>query len=47
MARPDNRQDKKNQVRETRHVPLAERMRPQTFDRFYGQERIFLVRARF
>lgn len=40
MARLDNRQDKRNQVRETRHVPLAERMRPQTFDRFYGQEHL-------
>lgn len=40
MARPVNRQDKRNQVRETRHVPLAERMRPQTFDRFYGQEHL-------
>lgn len=40
MARPVNRQDKRNQARETRHVPLAERMRPQTFDRFYGQEHL-------
>lgn len=31
---------KKEMKRETSHVPLAERMRPQSFDRFYGQEHL-------
>jgi putative ATPase len=31
---------KKNQKTEPQHVPLAERMRPQSFDRFYGQEHL-------
>ncbi|MDD8030686.1 MAG: replication-associated recombination protein A [Acidobacteriota bacterium] len=31
---------KKNQKIETQHVPLAERMRPQSFNRFYGQEHL-------
>ncbi|NMC64783.1 MAG: replication-associated recombination protein A, partial [Acidobacteria bacterium] len=39
MARKDN-QNKKNQTSEPSHVPLAERMRPQAFDRFYGQEHL-------
>jgi len=39
MARKDN-QNKKNQASEPSHVPLAERMRPQAFDRFYGQEHL-------
>ncbi len=31
---------KKEQKKEASHVPLAERMRPQSFDRFYGQEHL-------
>jgi len=30
----------KTKKTEGQHVPLAERMRPQTFDRFYGQEHL-------
>ncbi|MBC7364262.1 MAG: replication-associated recombination protein A [Candidatus Aminicenantes bacterium] len=31
---------KKEQKKEPSHVPLAERLRPQSFDRFYGQEHL-------
>ncbi|MCX8160343.1 MAG: replication-associated recombination protein A [Candidatus Saccharicenans sp.] len=31
---------KKTERVDNRHIPLAERMRPQTFDRFYGQEHL-------
>ncbi len=31
---------KKTDRADSQHIPLAERMRPQTFDRFYGQEHL-------
>lgn len=31
---------KKTQKPDSQHIPLAERMRPQSFDRFYGQEHL-------
>jgi len=31
---------KRNQGAEEKHIPLAERMRPKSFDRFYGQEHL-------
>ncbi len=31
---------KKSERADNKHIPLAERMRPQTFDRFYGQEHL-------